>query len=51
MSKETFEPLAPMESDPEMRAQYDFTKAVRGKHRGRFADGYVVRVEGADGAR
>jgi hypothetical protein len=33
----------------EMRAEYDFTNGVRGKHAGKFKDGYVTIVHKADG--
>jgi hypothetical protein len=34
----------------EMRSEYDFSNAVRGKYAGRFANGYSVRIVQKDGS-
>lgn len=34
----------------EMRTEYDFSKAIRGKYAGRFANGFSVRILRDDGS-
>jgi hypothetical protein len=44
------EPIKAMDKDDdEMRAEYDFSNGVRGKHAARFAEGFSVRVLDRDG--
>jgi hypothetical protein len=39
----------PMMEDDEMRAEYDFTGGVRGKHHKTLRQGYAVEVHQSDG--
>lgn len=41
----------PAESDDTMRAEYDFSKGVRGKHAAKYAEGTNVVVLDSDVAR
>jgi hypothetical protein len=42
------EPIKTMDKDDdEMRAEYDFSNGVRGKHAAAYAKGIEVRVDGA----
>jgi hypothetical protein len=44
------EPIKAMDKDDdEMRAEYDFSNGVCGKHAARFAKGFSVRVLDRDG--
>ncbi|PKO20902.1 MAG: hypothetical protein CVU38_17675 [Chloroflexi bacterium HGW-Chloroflexi-1] len=38
-----------MIADDDMRAEYDFTGGVRGKHYKALRDGYTVKIQQADG--
>jgi hypothetical protein len=42
-------PTEPVVHVAEMRAEYDFSKGVRGKHRKALLDGYTITVHKADG--
>jgi hypothetical protein len=41
--------VATDEDDDGMRAEYDFSNGVRGKHAARFAEGLSVRILDKDG--
>lgn len=49
MNKNISEPINDDESD-DMRAEYDFTGGVRGKHYKAMREGYTVKIHQADGA-